>query len=153
MIPFSNNELLKLPQLPAGALTGQHRVMVAAPTGVDSMANPPSTVTVDQIQAGGAKVYRALLAQTLTNAPVATVFDNTIGTIVWTRTAQGNYLGTLVGGFTDNTFLQATSKSAGTVVSVSNVNNDSVQYITWGTGDAASADGAQVFIEILVYPA
>lgn len=43
--------------------------------------------------------YIALLNQTGTNAPVATVLENTIGNIVWTRTGVGTYFGTLSGAF------------------------------------------------------
>lgn len=49
------------------------------------------------------KVYVALLTQTGTDAPVATVLKNTLGgTVVWTRTIAGAYYGTLVGAFTEN---------------------------------------------------
>lgn len=46
------------------------------------------------------KVYSALITQSLTNAPTATVFENTLGgTIVWTRNGLGDYSGTLTGAF------------------------------------------------------
>jgi len=49
------------------------------------------------------KVYTALLTQTGTNAPVATVLENTLGgTPVWTRVAPGEYIGTLSNSFTSN---------------------------------------------------
>ena len=49
------------------------------------------------------KVYTALLTQSGTNAPVATVLENTLGgTVVWTRTSNGVYVGTLAGVFTEN---------------------------------------------------
>ena len=42
------------------------------------------------------KVYRALLTQTGTNAPVATVLENTLGgTVVWSYGDVGIYLATL----------------------------------------------------------
>lgn len=48
------------------------------------------------------KVYKALLTQTGTNAPAATVRENTLGgTVVWTRDFAGVYTGTLAGAFTD----------------------------------------------------
>jgi hypothetical protein len=48
-----------------------------------------------------AKVYRANLSQTGTNAPVATVFENTLGgTLVWARGSTGEYTATLNGNFT-----------------------------------------------------
>jgi len=45
------------------------------------------------------KVYTALLSQSGTNAPVATVSENTIGNIVWSRQGQGIYHATLNNGF------------------------------------------------------
>jgi hypothetical protein len=46
-------------------------------------------------------VYTALLSQDGTDAPVATVLQNTLGgTVVWTRTGVGDYTGTLAGVFT-----------------------------------------------------
>jgi hypothetical protein len=47
----------------------------------------------------GYKEYVALLTQTGTNAPVATVLSNTIGAIVWGYTGVGQYTATLSGAF------------------------------------------------------
>jgi len=47
------------------------------------------------------KIYSALLTQTGISDPVATVLENTIGNVVWTRIGVGQYLGTLVGAFTN----------------------------------------------------
>ena len=49
------------------------------------------------------KIYTALLTQSGTNAPVATVLENTLGgTVVWTRTEVGFYQATLMNAFTEN---------------------------------------------------
>lgn len=48
------------------------------------------------------KVYTALLSQIGTDDPVATVLENTIGDIVWTRIGVGNFRGTLASAFTLN---------------------------------------------------
>lgn len=48
------------------------------------------------------KVYSALLTQTGTSAPTATVLENTIGAIVWSRNAAGQYYATLASAFTAN---------------------------------------------------
>lgn len=48
-------------------------------------------------------VYTALLTQSGTDAPVATVLQNTLGgTVVWSYLGAGSYLGTLNGVFTVN---------------------------------------------------
>jgi len=47
------------------------------------------------------KVYTALLTQSGTSAPTATVLENTLGgTVVWTRDLAGQYTATLSGAFT-----------------------------------------------------
>lgn len=46
------------------------------------------------------KVYTALISQSGTSDPTATILDNTIGSIVWTRVSDGFYRGTLSGAFT-----------------------------------------------------
>jgi len=45
------------------------------------------------------KQYIAILNQNGQNAPVATVLENSLGPIVWTRSSEGQYLGTLAGRF------------------------------------------------------
>ena len=49
------------------------------------------------------RVYTAVLTQTGTDAPVATVLENTLGgDVVWSYDSTGEYFGTLIGAFTDN---------------------------------------------------
>jgi hypothetical protein len=48
------------------------------------------------------KVYTALLTQTGEDAPTATVLENTLGDIVWTRIDEGIYIGTLSNSFIEN---------------------------------------------------
>lgn len=49
------------------------------------------------------KVYTAIINQTGTNAPVATVLENTLGgTVIWARTSPGLYTATLTGAFPAN---------------------------------------------------
>jgi hypothetical protein len=48
----------------------------------------------------GTKIYMALLTQSGTDAPVATVLMNTLGgTVVWTYNGNGSYIATLSGAF------------------------------------------------------
>ena len=76
------------------------------------------------------KVYTALLTQTGTNAPVATVLENTLGgTVTWSRTVPGGYFATLSDAFTtDKTTVLITNGSTngnyihGAAVSTTNVN-------------------------------
>lgn len=48
------------------------------------------------------KKYVAILIQSGTNAPIATVIENTIGNIVWSYNNVGDYMGTLTGAFPNN---------------------------------------------------
>lgn len=51
---------------------------------------------------GSYKIYVAQIDQAGTDNPIVTVLKNTIGNIVWTRTDQGSYSGTLSGAFIAN---------------------------------------------------
>ena len=59
--------------------------------------------------------YVALLTQSGTSAPVATVLKNTLGgTVVWSYVSQGNYMATLTGAFPETkTGVQATLSFTG----------------------------------------
>ena len=90
--------------------------LVIGPGSVTAEMMDSGTATVGQVLtadgAGGADYtapaggspgyleYVALLSQTNTDAPVATVLKNTLGgTVVWTRFEAGVYFGTLTGMF------------------------------------------------------
>lgn len=64
---------------------------------------------------GNPKVYKALLTQTGTNAPVATVLVNTLsGTPVWSYDGVGNYILTLASEFPQNkTFIKINNAESG----------------------------------------
>jgi hypothetical protein len=57
------------------------------------------------------KVYTALLTQSGTNAPIATVLENTLGNIVWSYSSVGSYQATLTGAFTSKTFFYIFSEA------------------------------------------
>ena len=58
---------------------------------------------ISYINTNAPKVYKALLTQSGTSAPVATVLENTLGgTVVWSYSGPGQYTGTLAGAFTEN---------------------------------------------------
>jgi hypothetical protein len=83
-------------------------------------------------------VYTALLNQTGTDAPVATVLENTLGgTPVWSRSMQGVYVLTLAGAFTVGktaVFVTPTRAGATTaahiIEAMSNVSADSLTIVT-----------------------
>ena len=74
----------------------------------------------------GVKIYEAILVQSGGDAPVATVLNNTLGApIVFTRSAAGQYIGTLVGAFTANKRL--ISITGGSLIGL-NLEDDRISY-------------------------
>lgn len=132
-----------------------------------------SFIDFSNTEAGGAASfpagttgYRALLTQSGTSAPVATVLENTLGfNIAWTRSAQGIYSGdsgTVANEFPNGRTMvfcgsgQTTTNhwdNAGTIA-VARIEQDDTIIVV--TGDASSPDDSQLFdtpIEIIIYPA
>ena len=69
--------------------------------------------------------YIALITQTSTSAPTVIELENTIGPIVWTRKATGEYSGTLTGAFTANkTYATISQALANSIVMISTTAND-----------------------------
>lgn len=86
-----------------------------APTDLEDAADKIIAL-IANFNGGGAapyKVYTALLTQSGTNAPVATVLENTLGNIVWSYDGVGEYIATSNGLFTeDKTYLSITPNQA-----------------------------------------
>ncbi len=105
------------------------------------------------------KVYVAQVSQTGTATPVVTVFENTIGNIVWARpTSAGVYTATLSGAFpsgktcimpsfSSNFSGNSTSLKGFTITRGTADRIDIIQYDSSGTG----IDGFSQTIEIRVY--
>ena len=69
----------------------------------NKLKNLPSGETPTPVDSRPYKVYTALLTQSETDAPVATVLENTLGgEVVWSRIEVGAYIATLNGVFTLN---------------------------------------------------
>jgi hypothetical protein len=62
------------------------------------------------------KVYRALMTQVETDAPTATILENTLGNIVWERDVTGIYLGTLTGVFTTSKLFLPNPNASGSFI-------------------------------------
>lgn len=101
--------------------------------------------------------YVALLTQADTDAPVATVLENTLGgTVVWTYSDVGTYTGTLAAAFTtDKTFMLANtnaSSSAALAINPATSSANAVQvYVLNDENNPVDLHGG-AFIEIRVYP-
>lgn len=102
--------------------------------------------------------YVALLSQAGTDAPTATVLENTIGAIVWSRSSMGMYIATLTHGFPagkvwGSILIQQTGDVA--VMYFYHGDNDNSMWLlaynaSPGMGD--TMDGWSAYIEIRVYP-
>ena len=111
---------------------------------------------------GTVKSYKALLTQSGTGAPVATVLgNNTIGAIVWSRNGAGDYIATLANAFTvGKTFVKigptindGTTNYANIVHLGSAATVNALEFVTYGDIDTAIDDVLlNTEIEIEVYP-
>lgn len=113
---------------------------------------------------GGATstMYRALLTQSGTGAPTATVLANTLGgTVVWSYVDVGTYLGTLTGAFAGDVICAPNLGIDNNVYGLSRPytvykdSDDAIGVSTYsdysGTGSNDVLGGA-AYIEIIVYP-
>lgn len=105
------------------------------------------------ILGGGVKVYKVLLTQSGTNAPtVTTVFENTVGDVVWTRGDAGLYTGTLSGAFPSNKVLIETPYQKDffteTEITLRRNNSNSIQLANQLTQDY----GGLIHVSVYVYP-
>jgi len=101
--------------------------------------------------------YVALLSQTGTDAPVATVLENTLGgTVVWTRDNVGVYFGTLAGVFlSGKTFCLTNANYIADDVFVGNMgrtDNNTVKLLAIDVSGGVLDDWSAMSIEIRVYP-
>ena len=104
---------------------------------------------------GGGLVYTALLTQSGTDAPVATVLQNTLGgTVVWTYNDVGIYYGTLAGAFDENktAFFFGPVNSTGGLFQAEVIDNDTIKVDVYFEGTHADEELNSTAIEIRVYP-
>jgi hypothetical protein len=104
------------------------------------------------------KRYTALLTQSGTAAPTAQVLGiNTLGTITWTRSAIGTYVGTLTGAFTANRTWSVVgwsdeSGGAGVVFQLKRTSVNTVQLLVSPDGVSATDGFTNLSVKIEVYP-
>jgi len=111
-----------------------------------------NAILQDMVNGGTARVmnagkmrYRATLVQTGTTAPVATVLENSLsGTVVWTRTSAGIYVGTLAAAFTSGKTTLFTTDLMG-IADVAVTANT----ITLTTQGDAVLNGHTLYVEVL----
>jgi hypothetical protein len=138
---------------------GSNNLLIRGNTVVQgSVTAAPATVSTELATLGQVrpyKVYTALLSQSGTNAPFVIVLENTLeGTLVWSVSSVGIYLGTLTGAFTLNKTVSFISgdQSADKGYGIDNLS--SVDYVRISTRLAGSLNHNQLnkaSIEIRVY--
>ena len=113
--------------------------------------------TWGQVQAVAArpyKVYTALLSQTGTDAPIATVLENTLGgTLVWARSSAGIYSGSLLNAFNlSKTFLSVldigANSNSRTACVVSNISSILLATSVSGTGTDSLLNRTSIEIRV-----
>jgi len=126
-------------------------------TATPVIGNPTRNFTVSSIAALANSInlgytsYAGYLVQSGTEAPLATVMQNTTGgTIAWSRNSSGNYSGTITGGaFTAGKTLVFINQGGSTSASVNIAWASSATAITIITG--ADDVLAKAAIEIRIY--
>ena len=129
----------------------------------DSSGVVETLATTEGIADTEPKVYVALLSQTGTDAPVATVLKNTLGgEVVWDYFGVGSYSGTLVGAFTENKTVSPSSNKiiegdVDTYLVQASIYRSTNDYITFQCYDMVADDGINgvlnsFLVEVLVYP-
>ena len=128
-------------------------------SGSDETKNFSIGSIVNLVENGGRpyKVYTALLTQTGTNAPVATILENTLGSISFSYTNIGGYSITSDELFIENkTYFTGPSSNYGTdsvTLNFDYINNSSISLVTFDVAMDQSLDDALYLspIEIRVY--
>ena len=98
--------------------------------------------------------YVALLNQVSTSAPTQIIFDNSIGQITWTRTAVGEYLGTILPPLDTLTTFVTIGNTEHDYLATANINTDgNVVVRTTKTSNHHHTDGRLNYspLEIRVY--
>lgn len=139
----------------AAALDGTESIVVMQ----DGVPVESTTQDIADLGGGGAGylVYTALLTQSGTDAPVATVLENTLGgAVVWSYDSTGVYIATLAGVFlAGKTFCLANANYIADDVFVGNMgraSDNTVQLIASDIAGDPVNDWNNMSIEIRVYP-
>lgn len=127
-------------------------------------ADRVGTILQNIIDSCGKNEYIALVTQSSTSAPTASVIKNTLGgTVVWSRTGKGSYLGTLSGAFPSaktvfprDYVMYSSAGSDYSEIQTSRASDNAIQISTlYGpNGSATNTDGilTAFLVIVQVYP-
>mgnify|MGYP001570953024 CR=1 FL=1 len=119
-----------------------------------AVANEVVGDSYSTLTAGGTGTYKkyvALLTQDGTAAPTAIVLESEFGTIVWARTSQSVYTGTLAGAFTNNKTFSFISQGELIDASAIAITRTSANVLTITSNVIADSWMTNCSIEIRVY--
>jgi hypothetical protein len=152
-LKWLNGSQIEVQAQDAESLDGSEKVLIM------QGGSPRETTTQDVADLGGGGasylVYTALLSQSGTDAPVATVLENTLGgEVVWSRGAEGYYVATLADTFTVNKTFFLHNGQGSSIVSTGNDSQPNSVYVQKEAVNPLGAqDGlAEFCLEIRVYP-
>lgn len=120
---------------------------------IDTVDNRVKRIDVNGIK--GYKIYTSLLSQSGTSDPTASVLgNNNIGSIAWTRSGIGAYVGTLSGAFpSGKVFILVGQNADGITANAFRIDNNTVTLKTYVTATGGSTDVfSDLSIEVRVYP-
>ena len=122
--------------------------------------NAQGHVTAITAGSGGSTVYRALLTQTASAAPVETILENTTGkTLTYTRVGVGNYRASWSSALTDINKVYMTAatgnfKSGPALTNMIGSSTTTFNIVTYETTSLTQSDSVleKTGIEIIIYP-
>ena len=152
-VTLGNNDVLKT------YLKGSLQLPTVPTTSVGTysiLTRNDITGEVEKIPIQSYKVYTALISQSGIADPTITILENTIGSIVWTRTTTGAYKGTLLGTFTTSKTIAFISGSQliysdPTFYDIRRFDDNSVILSTYKSGINTDTMLSNTSIEIRVY--
>jgi hypothetical protein len=130
---------------------------IVIPASCENLIVFGSNITADENSTGlllNYKSYVALISQTGTAAPTVTILENTIGDIVWSFQATGEYFGTLTGAFPSGKVITFSNQIEPLeTITIQRKNDNAIAITTFTTSTGAGINGALVntSIEIRVY--
>jgi hypothetical protein len=130
---------------------------IVIPASCENLIVFGSNITADENSTGlllNYKSYVALITQVGTGNPTVFILENTIGDIVWTRIAAGEYRGTLIDAFTDRKVITLSNQIEALktiLIQRENVDYVTIDTITTSTGAAIDSVLNRTSIEIRVY--
>lgn len=147
-----------------GNVTSATHTLTTTPTTsagtYDFLTRNTSTGVVEKVASSVLRPYKSYTAQiqqASTSAPTVSVMENTIGAIVWTRNATGQYYATLTGAFTVNkTWASATignvvGSATPRTLGIAWVSANVMVLTTYESGVLTDAQLNGAFVEIRVY--